>query len=142
MTYRLDPVCHPTKGDSIVGIRENNEIVIHRRNCVELKKYIADPDLWYSVEWNSLEQKHSHNMMPVCLIILWKTQPESMGAVVEVLSKLKVEIESFSILTQEHKKTKVQANIRVKNENHLLDVLDALRVHPKVLSVYQSEEGQ
>ena len=140
--HRFDPLCHPKKGEPIVGIKEKDEIVIHSRSCPELKKYISNPDLWYSVEWNSIDKKHSHNALAVSLMITWRTQPESMGLVVDVLSKLKAEIVGFSILVQEHKKTKVQARIRVKGRNHLLDVLDALRSCPKVLSVYQSEDEQ
>ena len=38
------------------------------------------------------------------------------------------------------KKTKVRADICVKNEDHLLDVLDALRSCDTVISVYHDEK--
>ena len=62
-----------------------------------------------------------------------------MGRVVTLLGKLKVSIGAFIILEQEHKKTKVEANIRVKGKDHLLDVLDALRACDVVQMVYQEK---
>ena len=138
MSYRLDSVCHPETGDAIVGIADKNELVIHKRNCLELKKYLTDTKNWYSVEWNMSAKKH--NVMPVSLIITWKTGPESMGEVVNVLAKEKAEIDAFATLDQEHKKTRVRANIRVKDKDHLLDVLDALRACGVVQTVYEGKE--
>ncbi len=133
----MDPKCNPKFGDAIVGIEESGEMVIHKRNCPELKKYIADTDRWCSVEWNLTSKKH--NTMPVTLMITWKTEPESMGQVVTILGKGKASIESFVILDQEHDKTRVRAEIRVKDRDHLLDVLDAVRACESVLSVYHEK---
>ena len=138
MRYRMDSSCAPKVGDAIVGIKEDGELIIHKRNCPQLKKYIADPDCWYSVEWNTSVK--TRNNMSVDLIITWKTSPESMGQVVTILGKAKTSIESFVILDQEHKKTRVKATIRVKDRDHLLDVLDALRACNSVLTVYHEAE--
>ena len=134
MSYRLDPNCKPKVGDAIVGIEEDGELIVHKRNCPMLKKYITNTDRWYSVEWNTAGKMR--NNMPVELMITWKTSPESMGQVVTILSKEKASIESFVILDQEHKKTRVKAMIRVKDRDHLLDVLDALRSCKSILTVY------
>jgi len=140
MNYRLDPDCSPVAGDAIVGIEEDGELVIHKRNCSALKKYVADTDRWYSVAWNVVGK--THNGMPIELIITWKTSPESMGQVVATLIKKKASIESFLVLDQEHKKTHVKAVVRVKDRDHLLDVLDALRVCEPVLTVYHEKVEQ
>ncbi|MBQ3695964.1 MAG: bifunctional (p)ppGpp synthetase/guanosine-3',5'-bis(diphosphate) 3'-pyrophosphohydrolase [Alphaproteobacteria bacterium] len=139
MAYQLDPNCHPTAKDAIVGIEEKGEIVIHKRTCPELKKYVTQTDRWYSVEWNTEGKRR--NTQAVSLTVIWKTGPESMGRVVNILNKMKASIDSFVILDQEHKKTRVQANIRVKNKDHLLDVLDALRTSEFVQTVYQEREN-
>lgn len=138
MNYRMDTECNPKVGDPIVGIEENGELIIHKRNCSALKGYIADAERWYSVEWNTATK--SHNKMAIGLNMTWKTSPESMGQVVTILGKEKVFIESFVILEQGHKKTRVKATIRVKNRDHLLDVLDALRASNNVLSVYHEKD--
>ena len=137
MPYQLDPVCCPQRGDLIVGIQEKNGVVIHKRTCPELKKYIADTSKWMSVSWNFVEKVH-HAML-ISLMITWKTGPESMEDVVAILEKTKVKIESLTILNQGHKKTKAQAEVRVRDKDNLLDLLDALRACPKVLNVYQME---
>ena len=51
--------------------------------------------------------------------------------------KTHAEIQQLTTVGQGHKKTNVIANIRVKNSDHLLDVLDALRECDAVESVYQ-----
>ena len=135
MSYRLDPVCNPKVGEPIVGIEEKGEMVIHKRTCPELEKYVSKTDLWYSVEWNMPDR--SRNTLLIPLMITWKTGPESMGRIVTILGKTKASIDSFAILDQEHKKTKVRANIRVRNKDHLLDILDALRACDIVQTVYQ-----
>lgn len=138
MGCEFDPVCQPHVGDSIVGIEEKGVIVIHRRDCPVLQKYVADKGLWYSVGWNMAGK--SQNTMRVSLIIIWKTHPESMGTIVSVLAKAKAKIDALSVLSQEHDKTKVQANICVKDKDHLLDILDALRENETVIAVYETED--
>ncbi len=139
MPYELDTLCHPTSKDSIVGILENNKVVIHSRNCPELKNYLSQKNKWLSVEWNTAAVI-KHLKKPVNLVIVWKTGPESMGNVVNALSKTKVKIESVEVVLQETKKTKANVNIRVRNKDHLLDALDAIRAAEKVVSVYQVKE--
>ena len=139
-TYELDTVCDPHLGDAIVGIEEGNKVVIHKRTCGELKKYVADKNRWLSVEWNVINKKR--NKLTVSLLMTWKTHPESMGEVVSKLTKMKAKIEALVLLSQEHKVTKAQVDVSVRNNDHLLDVLDALHGCKTVLSVYQVKDEQ
>lgn len=136
--YTFDEHCKPGVGDAIVAIREKKGIVIHKRTCSLLKQYVSKKGCWLSVGWNTSGQ--FKNALPATLIITWKTGPESMENVVSVLGKTKVQILALSVLSQEHKKTKGQAEVRVRDKDHLLDVLDALRACPRVLSVYQAKD--
>ena len=136
--YAFDEQCHPEPGDAIVGIREPQGVVIHKRTCPMLSKYVSKKDCWLSVGWNT--SNHFKNTQTVSLIITWKTGPESIENVVAVLEKAKVKILSLSVVSQGHKNTKGQAEIGVRNKDHLLDVLDALRACPKVFSVYQEKD--
>ncbi len=136
--YEFDSYCRPEVGDAIVGIQGKDGVVIHKRSCPLLAKYVAQKDGWFSVEWNT--SSRFKNAMAATLILIWKTEPESMENVVSVLEKTKVKILTLSILNQEHKKTKARAKIYVRDIDHLLDVLDALRALPNVLSVYEAED--
>ena len=136
--YVIDSACNPKPGDAIVAIRESKTITIHKRSCAKLKGYASTPNKWIPVEWHILEKKK--NNLNVDLRIVWKTKPESMSKVIAVLGGAHAEIQQLTTLKQEHKKTNVIANIRVKNTDHLLDVLDALRECDVVESVFQKED--
>lgn len=138
--YSFDKHCHPEPGDAIIGIQEKKGVVIHKRTCPELAKYMTQKECWLSVGWNT--SNPVKNGMTVSLIITWKTEPESIENVVAALEKTKVKILALSVLNQEHKKTKGQAEINVRGKDHLLDALDALRACPKVLSVYQQKDEE
>ena len=87
--------------------------------------------------WNTSNK--FKNAMAATLLITWKTGPDSIENVVAVLEKVKVKILSLAVLSQGHKNTKGQAEIAVRNKDHLLDVLDALRACDVVQTVYQKE---
>ena len=136
--YTFDKKCKPELGDVIVGIQTKNGVVIHKRTCPELSKYVTQTERWLSVSWNMANQmKYT---LGVTLIITWKTAPESMENVVAILEKTKVKALTLSVLSQEHKKTRAEASIHVRDKDHLLDVLDALRACPKVINVYLTED--
>ena len=65
-----------------------------------------------------------------------------MGTIVSLLSRQKAEVQQLSTVSQETKTTRALADILVKNKDHLLDVLDALRACPAVLSVYEEKENE
>ena len=136
--YEFARCCQPQVGDLIVGIQGKKAVMIHKRTCPMLAKYISKKDGWFSVEWNTSGQ--FRNALAATLMIIWKTEPESMESVVSVLEKTKVKVLTLSILSQEHKNTKAQAEIYVQDKDHLLDVLDALRALPKVVSVYETKD--
>ena len=136
--YTFDKKCKPQVGDMIVGIQEKKGVVIHRRTCPELTKYITQTDRWLSVSWNVSDKMK--NALSVSLLITWKTGPESMENVVSILEKSKVKILALSVLSQEHKNTKAQAEIQVKDKDHLVDVLDVLRASPKVVNILFQED--
>lgn len=138
--YILGSCCAPHVGDAIVGIEEKGGIVIHKRSCSALKKYIYDKKKWLSVEWNVANTRRSK--LSVALLVSWKTHPESMGDVVAHLTQAKAKIETLVVVSQEHKITKAQIGIGVRDKDHLLDVLDAIHQSESVVSVYQVKGEQ
>ena len=135
--YIFDPACHPKPGDSIVGIDDGKQVVIHKRTCPRLRSYESNPRRWIPLEWHNPDKKK--NTLEVSLALVWKTRPESMGKVIDTLTQAHAEIQQLTTLQQGHKKTNVIADIRVRNKDHLLDVLDALRACDVVESVYQEK---
>ena len=133
--FVLANCCRPSMGNAIVGIRENHQVVIHRRECVHLSRYIKQPDKWVNVEWNITKQRR--NSLPVRLQLVWKTGPKTMAEIVTLFAQNEVELCRISTLVQGPKKTEVMIDINVADEDQLLDVLDCLHKHPKIFSVFQ-----
>ena len=133
--FVLGNCCQPSVGNAIVGIRENQQVVIHRRECVQLAKYINQPDKWVNVEWNITKKKYYS--LPARLRMIWKTGPKTMAEIVTLFAKNDVEICRISTITQGPKRTEVIIDINVEDEDHLLDVLDYLRKNSKIISVFQ-----
>ena len=136
--YEMDSDCNPHSGDAIVGIDTGDKVVIHKRSCSKLKQYISNKKCWMSVAWNVLSRKR--NKREASLMITWKTHPESMGDVVATLARVKAQISALILVNQEHKTTKAQVDIRVRDKDHLLDVLDAIHACKSVVSVYQMKD--
>ncbi|MBP5343466.1 MAG: bifunctional (p)ppGpp synthetase/guanosine-3',5'-bis(diphosphate) 3'-pyrophosphohydrolase [Alphaproteobacteria bacterium] len=133
--FVLGNCCQPSVGNAIVGIRENHQVVIHRRECVQLAKYIKQPDKWVNVEWNIT--KKGHNSLPARLRVVWKTNPKTMAEIVTLFAKNEAELCRVNTITQDSKKTEVIIDINVEDDDHLLDVLDCLRKNPKIFSAFQ-----
>ena len=132
--FTLGTCCHPVVGESIVAIsQKKNVFVIHTRECPALGKYKKYPDKWVAVEWN-LSNKNN-NPQPARLKIIWKTGPSTMGQVLGLLDKNKADVVHMNTLAQNDKSTEIMADIQVKNQKHLIHVLDELKHHPQVISV-------
>ena len=92
-----------------------------------------------AVEWN-LSDKNK-NKQPARLQIIWKTGPATMGIVLDLLVKQKVEVIHMNTLAQNDKTTEIMADIQVKDIKHLNDVIEKMKKHPKIISV-SKEHGQ
>lgn len=136
--FTLASCCHPVVGDAIIAIETGkNHYTIHTRDCATLSKYKRFPEKWVAVEWNLSNNK---NKQPARLKIVWKTGPSTMGQIIALLNKEKVQIIRMTTMDQSDKLTEIMADIQVKNNNHLKQVIQKLLKHPKITSV-QKESG-
>ena len=133
--FVLGNCCQPSLGNAIVGIRENHQVVIHRRECVQLAKYIKQPDKWVNVEWNITKKRR--NAVPARLRVVWQTGSKTMAEIVTLFAKNEAELCRINTIAQGAKRTEVVIDVNVEDEDHLLDVIDSLRKNSKVISVFQ-----
>ena len=138
--FTLGNCCHPVVGESIVAIEnKKHHYTIHTRDCATLSQYKKSPEKWVAVEWNLSEK--NKNKQPARLQIIWKTGPATMGVVLDLLVKQKVEVIHMNTLAQNDKTTEIVADIQVKDIKHLNDVIEKMKKHPKIISV-SKEHGQ
>jgi GTP pyrophosphokinase len=138
--FTLGSCCHPVVGESIVAIEnKKHHYTIHTRDCATLSQYKKSPEKWVAVEWN-LSDKNK-NKQPARLQVIWKTGPATMGVVLDLLVKQKVEVIHMNTLAQNDKTTEIMADIQVKDIKHLNDVIEKMKKHPKIISV-SKEHGQ
>jgi len=137
--FTLASCCHPVVGESIVAIETGkNHYTIHTRDCNTLSKYKKNPEKWVAVEWNLANTK---NKQPARLKIIWKTGPSTMGQIIDLLNQQKVQIVHMNTMEQTDKTTEIMADIQVKDNDHLRQVLQSLRQNKKIIQV-QKENGQ
>lgn len=138
--FTLGSCCHPVVGESIVAIEnKKHHYTIHTRDCATLSQYKKSPEKWVAVEWN-LSDKNK-NKQPARLQVIWKTGPATMGVVLDLLVKQKVEVIHMNTLAQNDKTTEIMADIQVKDIKHLNNVIEKMKKHPKIISV-SKEHGQ
>ena len=132
--FTLATCCHPVVGESIVAIQQKKNFYnIHRRDCSTLSRYKKFPNKWIAVEWN-LSNKNN-NPQPARLKIVWKTGPATMGLVLGILNKEKVDVLHMNTLAQNDKSTEMMVDIQVQNQRHLNRVLSILKNQSKIIFV-------
>ena len=132
--FTLGTCCHPVVGEAIVAIQQKkSSYVIHRRDCSTLSKYKKFPNKWVAVEWNLSE--NNHNAQPARLRIIWKTGPATMGQILMLFAEKKADILHMNTVAQNDKSTEIMADIQVRHQKHLDQVILALKNHPKIISV-------
>ena len=138
--FTLATCCHPVVGESIVAIRQKkNSYMVHTRECSVLGKYKKYPDKWVAVEWHFSSQ--NNNTQPARLKIIWKTGPATMGKVLTLLNHEKVDVLHMNTLEQNDKSTEIMADIQVKNQRHLNNILNILKRQSEIISV-NKESGK
>ena len=77
----------------------------------------------------------NNNPQPARLKIVWKTGPATMGQVLKLLNQEKADVLHMNTLEQNDKQTEIMADIQVRNQNHLNNILNTLKKQSKIVSV-------
>lgn len=131
--YHLAHCCKPIWGDEIVGYTTRGRgITIHRANCPHIMSAALSPERRVNVGWSKQSKGHYDTE-----IIITSHDRGGMVAVIsDTIQRAGFTMQRFTATTTEEGAALFYAALRVKDRNHLVELLAAVR---KVKGVYTVE---
>jgi GTP pyrophosphokinase len=132
MAINFAKCCHPLKGDQIVGIVTTGKgVTIHTQECDSLVNFQSQPERWLDVAWE--EEAAESNIGRISVMI--NNVMGGMGHVCTMIAKSGGNIINLKITNRSQDFFELMVDIEVRDAQHMLDVIAALRSHPVVVSV-------
>ncbi|MBY0292685.1 MAG: bifunctional (p)ppGpp synthetase/guanosine-3',5'-bis(diphosphate) 3'-pyrophosphohydrolase [Alphaproteobacteria bacterium] len=137
MAVHFAGCCHPIPGDHIMGIVTTGKgVTIHTSDCEGLEKFIDTPERWIDVAWSEVSQEKGPHAARVSLVVIH--QPGTIAAITAIIARENANIINFKIKNRTLEFYEVNIDIDVKNVDHLMGIMAALRMSQRVLSVERS----
>ena len=137
MAVHFAGCCHPIPGDHIMGIVTTGKgVTIHTSDCEVLEKFIDTPERWIDVAWSEVSHEKGPHAARVALVVIH--QPGTIAAITAIIARENANIINFKIKNRTLEFYEVNIDIDVKNVDHLMGIMAALRMSQRVLSVERS----
>ena len=134
MSYHLAGCCSPIKGDQIVGIvTAGLGVSIHTIDCEILDSYADSPERWLDVSWDI--DNESEQLLVSRIKVTLINKPGSLGKVTSVIAKNNGNISNILFATRKIDFYELIIDIEVRDKNHLLNIIAALRLVSEIPSV-------
>jgi GTP diphosphokinase / guanosine-3',5'-bis(diphosphate) 3'-diphosphatase len=126
--------CHAVPGDHIVGIVTTGKgVTIHTSDCEALEKFMDTPERWIDVAWNETPPEHPQHVARVSMVVIH--QSGTIAAITAIIARENANIINFKIKNRTQEFYEVSIDLDVKNLDHLMGIIAALRMSQRVLSV-------
>lgn len=126
--------CHPVPGDQIIGIVTTGKgVTIHTSDCQTLDKFSDTPDRWIDVAWNPAAQDKDRHVARIYIVLLH--QPGTVAAITSIIARENANIINMQIVNRTDEFYEFIIDIDVNNLEHLYNIIAALRMSQRVLSV-------
>jgi GTP pyrophosphokinase len=124
--------CHPIPGDPIVGFASAGRgVVVHHRDCANVREYRNHPDKWIDVQWEAEVQGD----FPVVLAVDVVNRRGVLAELASTISDTESNIESVMLDEKEGMVTTIRFTISVHDRVHLARVMRRLRVLASVVKL-------
>ncbi|THB71629.1 MAG: RelA/SpoT family protein [Gammaproteobacteria bacterium] len=136
MVVTFGRCCYPIPGDHIVGYASSGRgVVVHRRNCNNLKEIDKKPQNWVDVQWADEIGKE----FPVNVRLDVTNQRGVLGSLAVTISDTGANIENVHVEEKEREGmiATLHFTIAVKDRTHLARVMRRLHAVPTVLRVHR-----
>ena len=128
--------CHPIPGDPILGfVSAGRGIVIHTRNCKNVREFRNNPERWVDVEW---EQGHDKTF-PVDIRVDTANQRGVLATVAAAIADEDSNIENVSIDERDGLYTSMTFTITVRDRVHLAQIIRRIRVIDSVARIARAK---
>ena len=134
MAIHFARCCHPLPGDKITGIIVTGKgVTIHTTDCPTLDAFTSMPERWIDVSWDKGEQKESLYVARISAII--ENVVGNIGTLTTVIGIQEGDIQNIKITNRSETFFEVMIDIKVKNSEHLDNIINALENSKKISSV-------
>jgi len=124
--------CHPIPGDPIVGFASAGRgVVIHHRDCSNIKEYRNQPDRWVDVQWEDTVQGE----FPVVVAVDVVNKRGVLAELASNISDCDSNIDQVQVGEKEGMVTTIRFTITVRDRVHLARVMRRLRVLSSVVKI-------
>ncbi|MCL1893518.1 MAG: bifunctional (p)ppGpp synthetase/guanosine-3',5'-bis(diphosphate) 3'-pyrophosphohydrolase [Holophagaceae bacterium] len=135
--FILAHCCKPIWGDDIVGYTTKERgISIHRTTCPHLNSNAMPAERRISVAWGV----QSRAVFDVEVSVTTFDQPGIISSISEVLQQAGISIQRFNATTTEEGTASINIAMRVKDRNHLVELMGKIR-HIKGVNTVQRVKG-
>jgi len=122
--YSLAVCCKPIWGDEIVGYTTRGRgISIHRANCPHLSSSAPNPERLVSVAWG----KTSKGLFNTELVVTTEDRPGMVASISNAIQKAGHNMQRFSGSSSEEGGGVFHIALRVKDRNHIVELMGAIR---------------
>ncbi len=124
--------CHPIPGDPIVGFASAGRgVVIHHRDCPNIKEYRNQPDRWVDVQWDDAVQGE----FPVVIAVDVVNKRGVLAELASTIADCDSNIDQVQVGEREGMVTTIRFTITVRDRVHLARVMRRLRVLSSVVKI-------
>jgi GTP pyrophosphokinase len=126
--------CHPVPGDQIIGIVTTGKgVTIHTSDCLTLERFMDTPERWIDVAWNPAAQNKDQHVARIYIVLLH--QPGAAAAITTIIARENANIINMKIKNRTEDYYEFVLDLDVNNLEHLYNIIAALRMSQRVLSV-------
>jgi GTP pyrophosphokinase len=130
--------CHPLPGDPIVGIVSTGRgVTVHTQDCETLEAFKSSPERWIDVGWGDGYDQNA-SMVGRLTVVLYN-QPNSLGALTTIIGKGGGNILNLKIVNRTTDFFDLLIDIEVKDLQHLMNIVAALRANTAINSVERTK---
>ncbi|WP_455205458.1 bifunctional GTP diphosphokinase/guanosine-3',5'-bis pyrophosphate 3'-pyrophosphohydrolase [Kaarinaea lacus] len=128
--------CRPIPGDPILGfISAGRGIVIHEKNCKNVKDYEKFPEKWIDVQW----ENDVDGVFPVDVRVDTQNRKGVLATVAAAIAEQSSNIENVSIDDRDGRFSSMRFTISVRGRKHLANILRRVRSIDNVVKIARAK---
>ena len=128
--------CRPIPGDSILGfISMGRGLVIHSKNCKNVKDYKNHPDKWIDVQW----EENIESVFPVEVRVDTENRRGVLATVAAAISEMSSNIENVNITDRDGSYSQMNFTLSVTGRKHLANIIRRIRKLDSVARISRSK---
>jgi guanosine-3',5'-bis(diphosphate) 3'-pyrophosphohydrolase len=125
--------CNPLRGEPIIGyISLGKGIVVHNKNCKNVKQLMVNRDRIVDVEW---AKDDNQVVQSVRLLATTENRTGMLAGITNAIADIKISIRNASASVSNDEKGLIEVTVEVFDKKHLDKVVSAIKTVPGVIDV-------